>query len=231
MNLRIKKNMEKLNLHRMQELLPDYVFGKLDNEEKALFEHNLQFYPEIKQEADDAKRVFQRFEQMDVDAFLNSKTKNTSVAVHRKLEKRPKGLGKFAMAKYYLPIAAAIALIYIVYNSNDNNSLSKQEIVAHQTKGFVSVNDVNIIIDSTSSQIEVTETTEVIINNNKGVFSDIIPDTETANNLSDKLLSQELAKIDAEELLISDNSNINLLSGLEELDETQFQTFLKELKK
>lgn len=224
--------MQKIDLHRMQELLPDYVFGKLDNEEKALFEHNLQYYPEIKQEADDAKRVFQRFEQMDVDAFLNSKTKNTSVAVHRKLENRPKRFGKFAMVKYYLPIAAAIALIYVVYTKSDtNNSLSKQEIVAHQTKEFVSVNDVNIIIDSTSSQIEIDETTEIVISNNKGVFSDLIPDTETANNLSDKLLSQELAKIDADELLITDNSNLNLLSGLEELDETQFQTFLKELKK
>lgn len=224
--------MEKIDLHRMEELLPDYVFGKLDNEEKALFEYNLQYYPEIKQEADDAKRVFQKFEQMDVDAFLNSKTKNTSVAVHRKLEKRQSKFGKFAMAKYYLPIAAAIALIYVIYTKSDsNNSLSKQEIASHKTKEYVSVNDVNIIIDSTSSQIEIAETTEVIINNNKGVFSDIIPDTETANNLSDKLLSQELAKIDADELLITDNSNINLLSGLEELDETQFQTFLKELKK
>ena len=224
--------MEKLNLHRMQELLPDYVFGKLDNEEKSLFEHNLQYYPEIKQEADDAKRVFQRFEQMDVDAFLNSKTKNTSVRVHRKLENRPKGFAKFPMAKYYLPIAAAIALIYVVYNNRDETkSISKQEIAMHKTKEFVSVNDVNIIIDSTSSQIEITETTEAVINNNKGVFSDIIPDTETANNLSDQLLSQELAKIDGDELIITDNSNINLLSGLEELDETQFQTFLKELKK
>ena len=224
--------MQKLDLHRMQELLPDYVFGKLDNEEKALFEHNLQYYPEIKQEADDAKRVFQRFEQMDVDAFLNSKTKNTSVRVHRKLENRPKRFGKFAMVKYYLPIAAAIALIYAVYNrSDETKSISKQEIAMHKTKEFVSVNDVNIIIDSTSSRLEITETTEVIINNNKGVFSDIIPDTETANNLSDQLLSQELAKIDGDELIITDNSNINLLSGLEELDETQFQTFLKELKK
>ena len=224
--------MEKIDLHRMQELLPDYVFGKLDNEKKSLFEHNLQYYPEIKQEADDAKRVFQRFEQMDVDGFLNSKTKNTSVRVHRKLENRPKRFGKFAMAKYYLPIAAAIALIYLVYNkSDDTNALSKHEIAAHKTKEFVSVNDVNIIIDSTSSQIEIAETTEIVINNNKGVFSDLIPDTETANNLSDKLLSQELAKIDSDELLITDNSNINLLSGLEELDETQFQTFLKELKK
>ena len=223
--------MKKLDIKQMQELLPDYVFGKLDEESKANFEANLSEFPEIQKEAEDAIKVFKRFEQMDVDALLSRKNVNMSVKVHKKIEARAKK-PKFSMMKYYIPIAAAIALVFVLTNNKSVNINSiRDNANTHTIKEFVSVNDVNVIIDSTRSTAEITNTTEEIIAQVASAqIADVIPDGETAKELSDKLLATELSKINAEDMIISDNTNYDLLSGIEELNENQFQTFLKELK-
>lgn len=104
---------KKLSLEEMQDLLSDYAFEKLSENEDKIFEYNLQFYPELNQEIEDVRAVFKSIDNMDMDKFLSERTKDLSVKVNHKREKR-KYQKQTGLKRFLLPVAIMMLIAFIV---------------------------------------------------------------------------------------------------------------------
>lgn len=67
--------------HRLEELLPDYAFGRLSPEEAQAVEHELRSYPELVREVEELRAVFQRLEAMEYLRELERRSSILSVLV------------------------------------------------------------------------------------------------------------------------------------------------------
>ena len=76
---------KELTYKEMQEMLPDFVFGRLSEEEKKLFEFNLQNYTDLQNEVNQVKDVFGRIDEMELDKKITQKTRNLSIKVMKRM--------------------------------------------------------------------------------------------------------------------------------------------------
>ena len=130
-------NNNKLNLNEMQDLLADYSFGKLSEFETQIFELNLPDYPELQKEIKEVKSVFERFESIDFDKIVSDNTRNLSIKVNNRLERR-KRFSFYAFNKFAIPSVLALALIYIAFNAGSftgNNENNDKKIETAQNSG------------------------------------------------------------------------------------------------
>ncbi|MFN3270826.1 MAG: hypothetical protein ACK42G_09575, partial [Candidatus Kapaibacteriota bacterium] len=73
------------NRKEMEERMPDFIFGRLNPEEKETFERSLSNYPDLQREVQEVREVFHKLDDLDLDAFLDRKTRNIPVRVSARL--------------------------------------------------------------------------------------------------------------------------------------------------
>ncbi|MDR0927108.1 MAG: hypothetical protein LBO69_05015 [Ignavibacteria bacterium] len=69
-------------------LLPDYLFDRLTAAERELFEIGINNYPDLEQDYNDAKILFDKVEKLDFQAMLNDKSHHLPERVAARLEAR-----------------------------------------------------------------------------------------------------------------------------------------------
>jgi len=226
--------MEDNNFKRMQELLPDYVFDKLNSEDKQFFEDNIDAYPELLTEIDDIKSVFAKFDKMDFLDKIDNKTRNTSVRV---LEKRGKtksynNYSSFGfLTRFALPMAIMITLALVYINNNfvfDNKAVSIQEDVSLEIE-----DNVKSIFDSSDS-VDIISYSE---NSDNNLFAADDIEMERLTNKYQTKINEALditntGNIDQMDDVYYIYSTINpvAVDELDEINEDDFKIIYEELK-
>lgn len=206
--------MDKDIYKKLQELLPDYVFGRLQNSDKEFFELNYINYPDLVKEVEEIKAVFNRFDKMDFDNLLANKTRNISVKIIEKREKNKKynQIGSFSyLIRYALPVAIIITfLIYLVEKNN------KQDIIGSNN---------NFNDNSISSQFE-NDTLDFVL---QGVeYLDLDQDNLilTEENLLSEYIENEMIEIEN-----INYENMLFLSDINNLSDDEVIYLIEEMQK
>lgn len=206
--------MDKDIYKKLQELLPDYVFGRLQNSDKEFFELNYINYPDLVKEVEEIKAVFNRFDKMDFDNLLANKTRNISVKIIEKREKNKKynQIGSFSyLIRYALPVAIIITfLIYLVEKNN------KQDIIGSNN---------NFNDNSISSQFE-NDSLDFVL---QGVeYLDLDQDNLilTEENLLSEYIENEMIEIEN-----INYENMLFLSDINNLSDDEVIYLIEEMQK
>jgi hypothetical protein len=199
---------------KLQEMLPDFVFGRLQDSDKEFFELNYKNYPDLVKEVDEIKSVFNRFDKMDFDNLLTNKTRNISVKIIEKREKYKKynKIGSFSyLIRYALPVAIIITfLIYLVEKNN------KQDIIGSNN---------NFNDNSISSQLE-NDTLDFVL---QGVeYLDLDQDNLilTEENLLSEYIENEMIEIEN-----INYENMLFLSDINNLSDDEVIYLIEEMQK
>lgn len=211
---------------KIEENLPDYIFGRLSKDDIIFFEQNVNLFPDLMKECDDAKAFFNKLENMDFDKVFDEHTKNISVKVHNKMQKiRPVPVWA-KISRIAFPVVAIAALFFI--NSNftkiDNKKSPQTGIIEKNTTtnaGVYQSKNANPIVESKQIQDE--------------YLSD-----EALNELSDKIINKAIndhydndiknTYSMATDFYDSDSStNQNgILQEIENMSEHEFQNIISE---
>lgn len=106
---------------RLLELLPDYVFRRLNEDEREFFEKHYKEFEDIQKEVEEVQIFFEKLEQMDFDKVFQSHTVNTSVKVLNKMERKAQSQSSLRFVpKLALPLIALI-VIFIAIQLDLNN--------------------------------------------------------------------------------------------------------------
>jgi hypothetical protein len=117
-----------LSYREMQELLPDYAFGRISEEDKIKFETTLPLYPDLEQEIKDVRAVFSRVEKMDFNAKVSSHTRNLSVKVNDRLAKKSKRKSPVRrLAPVFGMLVAAIVILNIWGGKEENSQIAENQ--------------------------------------------------------------------------------------------------------
>jgi hypothetical protein len=229
----------------MQELLPDYIFGRLDIEDQIVFENSLPAYPDIRQEVEDGRTVFGKLELMDIDRLLAQRTRNLSVKVNQRLSKKPRHFERFSWSlRYAVPSFGLIILVLIIFWGKDiflSNASLNQNVIDKTSEMNVidefhifTQNDAAILFDNSIKQKEFNNLSESMINPDYHVtlaegiqfenHVDNIVDNYYVNNHNLVKSAKSYSKI------YSQFTSTDLIDEISQLDEDEFQNILKELE-
>lgn len=120
----------KLTYTELERLLPDYLFGSLDNDTKLQFEESAKDYPEILAEVESVRSIFSQFEEYDLKASIKQESRNLSVKVQEKLAKKKKSNPLIGyLPKYVYPSLGLLAIVYFLFISDrfESNKIESQE--------------------------------------------------------------------------------------------------------
>jgi hypothetical protein len=234
-----------LEHNQMQGMLPDYVFGRLSEEEQKLFETNLGNFPDLQDEIKNLRGVFQRLDTMDLDAEIEWRTRNMSVKVHDRLTYNRRNPGLYGKLMRYLAPALGVAFIALyLYNPNflDKNKLIQQQQqqqkqiavasplpdqiindkdLASLDASMLSMKDMNDLTDLSSSQQT----------NIAGIAVD--GESQSIQDEADDYIAKQLlgnSKQSSKLVLSQDDNYDDLIEQIEQLDDNDIQYILKELK-
>ncbi|MBX3042121.1 MAG: hypothetical protein KIT33_11355 [Candidatus Kapabacteria bacterium] len=111
-----------MNRNEMEELLPDYAFGRLPKEKENEFKENLENFPDLQQEIEEINLVFSKIDKMNFDDILESKTRNLSVKVNnRRMERMPALSGNAFLLRFAIPAAVVIFILITIFKTTTDN--------------------------------------------------------------------------------------------------------------
>jgi len=144
-------DMKELNYKEMQELLPDYVFGRLPDEEKINFEQLLPMYPDLVDEIKQVNAVFSRVEEMDLNKKIEYRTRNLSIKVQDRLSKSRQHSTSFNLiVRFAFPTLAIFAMAYILLTWNRPGQVINNPVaVKLEAANIFKPGEAESIIDST----------------------------------------------------------------------------------
>ncbi len=227
--------MEQKNLNRKQleELLPDYVFGRLNSHENELFEKSIQNYPELIQEVENVRSVFYRLQNMDIDRLLDKKTKYIPVKVSQRLHHERTNPLNFLAKPAFVSIVAGLGVVLLIVS-----------II------FTRINKDTTVIDKTTARNNVADNVPPIFPQLDGLDSLALLDDEKlsdfpalyadnfslnafyseVDNIEDIVNESLVDLISVNDLFFTVPFDDNLFKNFEKLDETDFQQIIEELK-
>jgi hypothetical protein len=214
----MKNENEKILSHKeVEEMLPDYLFERLSEEENKKFEISIKNFPDLEKELEDGKKLFAKIEQFDYKQLLNDKSQYLPEKVVARLEKRNALYQQKSpnYKKVFLFAAMSLGLIIFMflYNKNENP-------------------ETNIAINKNQNQInsKQIESSESNIAENNVAENDIFSDEEkeiiAAEILTDENLTDYINN-SADFNIQSDLSYLVLLEEIENLDEDSFQQIME----
>lgn len=213
--------MNKLSEKQMQELLPDYVLGKITPEEKSDFESNLEKYPNIKIEVDEAGKVFNAFESFDFNDMMKQKSKNISVKVQQKRRKKADATNGFVfMSRVIFPSLAVLFLAYLTFFENifETKSVSIPNEIEVVSKNLINDSDFDIIFED-------VEGSDLSLNVSETAY-EILDEEILENEMSfDFILSESIMEEDI--VHITDYIDPNAI--LSKMNETELQVILRNI--
>ena len=225
---------------QMQELLPDYVFNRLNEDDIIIYETALPDYPDLVQEVKDVRSVFAKVEEMDFKKILDGKTKNLSVKVMQKLEKQKKYQFRHSRVyRIYIPTIAIAAMMLIFFKFDniksylfpENNISSSIEFTNFSQKETQNLmgNEINL---QTVSEIDT-----IISNHTVGKdleLSNIIKDDKDLYSALDETYIEEIiTKFTNQKELFKNvhfSASIQNNDDLKMLDEDEIQQLLEEIQ-
>ncbi|MGA2298985.1 MAG: hypothetical protein ABSG15_15680 [FCB group bacterium] len=234
------EEINKLTYKEMQEFLPDYVFDRISQEDKAKFEEQLPLYPDLQDEIKQVRAVFSKIENMDLDKVISSRTRNLSVKVNERLERKNNRSRKFSLVNRYLvPTFGLALLLIIIFSSKDlfkfsNNGKNKIDSNSSNELQILKNSDALALLDSSSTLDSLVEATSNLVNPVHHVSAKETPvDDATIDKIWSDFLSDNLiiGGILPQNFLIYNHitSNGDLMKDLNDMDENDFQNILKEI--
>lgn len=125
-----------LTRKQLEEMLPDYAFGRLGAEDSLQFEQSIEEYPDLNQELRDIQSVFSKVEKMDFNSILENRTRNISVRVQQRLASKNSQSSSFSrLFRFVIPTAALAAMAYFVFTSDSpffNSSKNNLNVVSNE---------------------------------------------------------------------------------------------------
>ncbi len=227
----INSELPRLTLKEMQEMLPDFVFKRLSDEDTRKFLGSLHNYPELQKEIDEVRAVFSRFERMDVDKIIQMRTRNLSVKVNNRLAAKKKAPVGSRFLKYIAPAFGLAFMVAVVISPDSFNFLMN----SNQNKFEIFSNDSEIdsLFDDEVDLVDLSLGFADAINITNAVSLPSEEQTEIANDIVELCEEEILESIQASNearLFTNPISEIDLMEQLDELDESEFQIILQELK-
>jgi len=231
----------------MQELLPDYIFGKISPKEKSIFENSLPDYPDIRQEIEEGKAVFQRLENMNIDRLLAQKTRNLSVKVNQRLQRKPNPMERFSWSlKYAVPSFGLIILVLIMIWGNEifkPNKNALEQKVANETSvannlvdeyQILTQHDAAILFNNSTNQNELNNLPESALNPDYHVtMAEGTQFDNHVDNVFNNYFTNNNDLVKSAKLYLKIYSQLtspDLIDELSQLNEDEFQQILEELE-
>lgn len=206
--------------NELEQMLPDYVFGRLDDVNKNEFEKCVTEFPELIKEINDVKSVFSKVDKMDLDRILDHKTKNLSVKVNQKLYNKSKVGGNSFLFRYALPVAVVITVAMIYYQNTfkDNTHIDNAKFS----------NILNNSIDNFDfSLIDSTDTS-------LSIYSDVAsiePDLDDSDYILNMIgfSSEDSDILNKSSFVNPSQTELFFYEKIESITENEFQTLLEDL--
>ncbi len=221
-------NYIKFNYNEMLERVPDYIFDRLNSDEKILFEKNLPEFPEVIKEINDAQQVFNRFDSISFDKLIDRKTRNLSVGVNKRLNQSKPNRMSF-IYRFVLPVFSMILLVIFIY-AKGNKTITEVSVASSNKPliGFTLNETLSIIDDKvTSNDILNSYSNIAAFTTNSDEISYIVKLDEYKFNefFIDEVFNQYSSK-ELESVANATNSEV-LMEMVKDLDEDDLQIILK----
>lgn len=235
---------KKFSYKQMQENLPDFVFGRLSNEDSKIFERTLPDYPDLVEEVEQVRQVFQRVEDTDFNADIERKARNVSVKVRQKMDMKKSRLNQGVMTRLVIPalsfaFIAVVAFMTILDSDDPTIAVDGNDIVLPEAlskiENIIKPAEALLIIDSTTTSETLSDLAS------KAEVSSLIPNSgeleeamgDDTNNLIDELMAYEiLSDISSENesnILTNMYSDSYLEDTFNYMEENEFQQLLEDL--
>jgi len=144
-----------LTRREMEELLPDFIFGRITENDRIMFESSLPLFPDLQKEIKDVSSVFSAADLMSLDSVMADASQSISVRVNQRLANKKKSIFpsfRQSFARFAMPIAAIVAVGFWGYETNFwgmyDNSLPTTELISDK--------DFQSLFYTTSGQLENT---------------------------------------------------------------------------
>ncbi len=131
-----------LTRKQTEEMLPDYAFGRLSEEDSRLFKQSIHEYPDLVQELNDIKAVFSKVEKMDFNSILENRARNLSVRVQqRRSANSSKNYSFSRIFRFAIPTVGLAVMAFIFFTSDnpffrsqiDSSAFGEQLQVVHSS--------------------------------------------------------------------------------------------------
>lgn len=216
--------MDNDNYKKLQEMLPDYVFDRLDSSDRNFFESNVNNFPDLIEEINQVKAIFNRFDKMEFEDKINQRARNFSVRVNEKIEKHAsyKFSGSQYLVRYLVPAAILITVGLYYFGSP---RFQKKDVTREIEKKVASISDsIGTFNEEEVQNISEQYSSEALqANNLENLYEDEISDA-----LNEMIDISELNEIETFDTDIFSTDKI--LNKVENLDENKFQEIYEELK-
>lgn len=225
--------MEPKNYNRkeLEELLPDYVFGRLNSEEKELFEKLIQNYPDLIQEVENVRNVFARLQCMDIDSLLDKKTRNIPFKVSQRFLERKNPLN-FLTKPVFVSIVAGFGILLLIVSIIFTRT-KKDMIAIHKTTERNSVAEkVSPIFPQLDDIDNLALLDDDKLSDSSQLHSEYLPSDALFSEIDyiENIVNANLVDlISDKDMFFTFPFNENLFNNLEKLDENDFQQLMEEL--
>lgn len=208
--------------NRLEELLPDYAFGRINEKDKSFFEENIKDFPELMDELEQIQRVFQKVESVDFDGLMKKNSRNVSVKVMRNIKKsRPSLFLQFLQPKNLLPTLGLVVMAYITFFVGFDNPYYKPSSTAvNEIQVFNEMDLVALGNEIDIDQLFIRES-DLISFAESSVDDDVLSDFEFS-------LSTE-NYYDGVESYVGSSQYLPLEKLIDELSEDEFQEIIKDM--
>jgi len=216
-----------LTYDEMQDLLADYIFNRISEKDKELFEKSLPNYDDIQKEVADVRAVFDRLEKMDIDKVISKRTRNLSVKVNEKMAVNPKTRRFRMINKYLIPTfgIAVIIVLLLTHNFNlQNNTNLEQKAVA--TKNFIKFDENDF------KDLDNIGLSDDLMYSDNNYFAEL--NSDNINSKYDETINEFLSDSELDKIKnmkdLGFNSQYDILEQLSSLNEDDIQLLLKEIQ-
>lgn len=227
----------KLSKYEIEALIPDYIFGKLTEEERTMLEISIIDYPDLQKELQDGIELFDRIDKMDFDAILAQKTDYLPERVVNHLKKRNIPVYELKKKKHRLIMPFAIAAIvaflsfYFVFKPfeilNDNGKTNTFQDTYSNNSMFTEL-EKNIIYDEFVENEYLPELGAIIDKtNNRFDENNYFEEDEEIYNF---LIEEEIGKHITDYMVFSELNYELLLEKLENMSEEDFSKIMDNIQ-
>jgi len=222
------------NYKQMQELLPDYVFNRISEEDKFKFEQELPKYSDLQDEIKEVKSVFSKLDKMDLDKTLAYYTRNTSAKVNNRLAAKKQKVPFFNNSlKYLIPTAALFFIGYFVFFNFNKPNIDSNQIDNQPKITFLSEKDTTALFDSSLTNEDYLELSLNYSTNHHSndAIEYAIEDIASNEFFNDIILSHIILNIEGTEKIDYNHTYYyEFINNLNEINESTFQEILRELE-
>lgn len=186
---------KQLTYKEIEDLLADYAFGRLNPDQKKLVDNSITNYPELEKEVNEIREVFSKVEKIDLNAKFEDQTRNISVKVMNKLEKKRTRAG--FMPKVVFPTLGVLFIGYLsffgdVFKPQDKTDVFSKPLISEIEISDIETNDLVYFI-STDNLLD--EETELELIDNKLEYFDLIIDDSSIEELTNHLTEEDFNSI------------------------------------